>query len=87
MIGKGKPFTILKELINNYKKHLSDKFTPLLPNNIFALRDFENNTESEDKDETPNVALLKFIQNNGEYLREVVDGTSKDVVFSKRLEV
>ena len=32
------------------------------------------------------MALLKFIENNREYLRKVVDGTSKDVVFSERLE-
>ena len=85
-IGKGKPFTLLKELINNKKEHLSDKFTPLLPNDIFALSDSKDSTENEDKDESPNVALLKFIENNGEYLRKVVDGTSKDVVFSERLE-
>ena len=36
---------------------------------------------------TLKVALLKFIENNGECLRrKVVDGNSKDVVFSKRLE-
>ena len=39
VIGKGKPFTLLKELINNKKEHLSDKFTPLLPNNIFVISD------------------------------------------------
>ena len=33
---------------------------------------------------TLKVALLKFIENNGEYLRrKVVDGNSKDVVFQK----
>ena len=42
VIGKGKPFTLLKELINNKKEHLSDKFTPLLPNDIFALSDSED---------------------------------------------
>ena len=86
VIGKGKPFTLLKELINNKKEHLSDKFIPLLPNDVFALTDSEDSTENEDKDESSNVALLKFIENNGEYLRKVVDGTSKDVVFSERLE-
>ena len=69
VIGKGKPFTLLKELISNKKEHLSDKLTPLLPNDILALSDSENRTENEDKDETPNVALLKFTENNGEYLR------------------
>ena len=78
-----KTFTLLKELINNKKEHLSDKFTPLLPNDIFAVSDSEDSTENEAKDESPNVALLKFIDNNGEYLRKVVDGTSKDVVFQK----
>ena len=86
VIGKGKPFTLLKELINNKKEHLSDKFIPLLPNDVFTLTDSEDSTENEDKDESSNVALLKFIENNGEYLRKVVDGTSKDVVFSERLE-
>ena len=78
VIGKGKPFTLLKELINNKKEHLSDKFTPLLPNDIFALSDSEDSSENEDKDESPNAPLLKFIVNNGEYLRKVVDGSSKD---------
>ena len=86
VIGKGKPFTLLKELINNKKEHLSDKFTPLVPNDIFVLSDSEISTENENKDESPNVALLKFIGSNGEYLRKVVDGTSQDVVFSERLE-
>ena len=86
VIGKGKPFTLLKELINNKKEHLSDKFTPLLPNDIFALSDSKDSTENEDKDESPNVALLKFIEINEEYLRKVADGTSKDTVFSERLE-
>ena len=86
VIGKGKPFILLKEFINNKKEHLSDNFTPLLPNHIFALSDSGDGTENEDKDESTNLALLKFIENNGEYLRKVVDGTSKDVVFSGRLE-
>ena len=86
MIGKGKPFTLLKELINNKNEHLSDKFIPLLPNDVFTLTDSEDSTENEDKDESSNVALLKFIENNGEYLRKVVDDTSNDVVFSERLE-
>ena len=86
VIGKGKPFILLKELINNKKEHLSDNFTPLLPNHIFALSDSGDGTENEDKEESTNVALLKFIENNGEYLRKLVDGTSKDVVFSGRLE-
>ena len=30
--GKGKPFTLSKDLINNKKEYLSDKFTPLVPN-------------------------------------------------------
>ena len=86
VIGKGKPFTLLKELINNKKEYLSDKFIPLLPSDVFALTDSEDSTENEDKDESSNVALLKFIENSGEYLRKVVDGTSKDVLFSERLE-
>ena len=80
-----KTFRLLKELINNKKERLSDKFTPLLPNDIFALIDSEDSIENEAKDESPNVALLKFIENNGEYLRKVVDSTSKDVAFSERL--
>ena len=86
VIGNGKPFTLLKQLIDNKKEHLSDKFTPLVPNDIFVLSDSEISTENENKDESPNVALLKFIGSNGEYLRKVVDGTSQDVVFSERLE-
>ena len=48
VIGKGKPFTLLKELINNKKEHLSYKFTPLLPNDIFPLSDSEYSAENED---------------------------------------
>ena len=51
---------------------------------MFTLSDSANETEVED--DSPSVALLKFIESNGEYLREVVDGTSKDVVFPERLE-
>ena len=58
----------------------------LVPNDIFPLSDFEDSTGSEDKDEPPNVALLKFKGDNREYIRKVVDGTSKDVIFSERLE-
>ena len=75
VIGKGKPFILLKELINSKKEHLSDKFTPLVLNDIFAVSDSEDSTENEDKDDTPNVALGKFIENNKEYLRKVADGT------------
>ena len=50
VIGKGNPFTLLKELINNKKEHLSDKFIPLLPNDVFALTDSEDSTENEDKE-------------------------------------
>ena len=45
VIRKSKPFTLLKELIKNKKEHRSDKFTPLLPNDIFALSDSEDSTE------------------------------------------
>ena len=79
MIWKGKPFTLLKDLINNKKEHFSDKFTPLVPNDIFALSDPGESTEYENEDDSPKAS-------NGEYLRKVVDGTSKDVVFSLRLE-
>ena len=48
---------------------------------LFTLRDSEGSTDNENKDESPNVAWLKFIENNGEYLRKVVDGTSKKVAF------
>ena len=57
-----------------------------MPNSIFVLRDSDNSTENEEKDESPNVALQKFIENNGEYLRKVAEDTTKDVVFSERLE-
>ena len=85
MIGKGKPFTLLKDLISNKKEHLLDNFAPLVPN-IFALSDSEDSTENEDEDELPNVALLKLIESSGEYLRKIVDGTSKDVVFSESVK-
>ena len=85
-IGKDKPFTLLKELMNNKKEHPSDKFSSLVPNDIFVLSDSECSTENEDEDESPNVALLKSIENNGKYLRKVLDGTSKGVAFSERLE-
>ena len=86
IIGKSKPFTLLKDLINNKKEHLSDKFTPLVPIDIFALSDSDDSTENEDEDDSANVALLKLIETNGKYLRNVLDDTSKDVVFSERLE-
>ena len=41
---------------------------------------------NENKDESPNVALLKLIGSSEEYLRKAVDGASQDVVFSERLE-
>ena len=86
VIGKATPFTLLEELINNKKEHLSDKFTPLVPNDIFVLSDFEDSTENENKGQSPNVAWLKFIENNREYLRKIVDGTSENVLFPERLE-
>ena len=86
IIGKSKPFTLLKDLINNKKEHLSDKFTLLLPTDIFGLSDSDDSTENEDEDDSANVALLKLIESNGKYLRNVLDDTSKDVVFSERLE-
>ena len=86
VIREDKPLTLLKYLINNKKEPLSDKFTPLIPNDIFVLSDSEDSTENEDEDDSPNVVLLKLIERNREYLRKVVDGTSKDVVFSERLE-
>ena len=36
--GKGNPFTLLKELIHNKKEDFSDKFTPLVPNDVFPLK-------------------------------------------------
>ena len=56
LIVKVKPFTRLKDLINNKKEHLSDKFTPLVPNDIFVSSDFEDSTENENKGQAPNVA-------------------------------
>ena len=53
MTKKGKPFTLSKDLINNKKGHLSDKYTPLVPNDIFALGDSDSN-ENEDGDDSPN---------------------------------
>ena len=84
LIVKVKPFTRLKDLINNKKEHLSDKFTPLVPNDLFALSDSEDSTEYEHEDDSPNVALLKFIESKTEYLRKAMNGTSKDVAFSER---
>ena len=49
VIGNGKPFTLLKELIDNKKEHLSEKFTPLVPNDIFVLRDSEVSTKMKIK--------------------------------------
>ena len=49
VIGNGKPFTLLKELIDNKKQHLSEKFTPLVPNDIFVLRDSEVSTKMKIK--------------------------------------
>ena len=39
--GKSKLFTLSKYLTSNKKEHLPDKFTPLLPNDVFALSDSE----------------------------------------------
>ena len=48
--------------------NVSDKFTPLVPNdNIFALSGSEDSTENEDKDDSPNIALLKLIKSIEEY--------------------
>ena len=41
VIGKSKLFTLLKYLTSNKKEHDPDKFTPLLPNDVFALSDSE----------------------------------------------
>ena len=83
--GKGKPFTLLKDLINNKNEHLSDKFTPLVPNYTFALSDSKDNTGNEDEDDSPNVALLKFIESKGDVLNKGCEGTSKNVVFSEKI--
>ena len=72
VIREGKPFTLLKYLINNKKEHLSDKFIPLVQNDTFALSDSEDSTENEYEDDSANVALLKFIESNREYLRNVL---------------
>ena len=75
-ISKGKilePFTLLKDFINDKNEHLSDKFTPLVPNDIFALSGSsgsENNTENEDEDDSQNVALLKFIESKGDVFKK-----------------
>ena len=95
-----KLFTLLKDLTNNKNEHVSDKFTPLVPNDIFALSGSEDSTENEDEDDSPNIALLKLIKSIEEYLthsfpahpfsnpwkhHRVVDGTSKDVFFSEKI--
>ena len=77
-IGKGKSFTLLKYIIINKKEHLSDKFTPSVPNDVFALSNSKDSTENENEDDSTNATLLKFIESNGEYLGKAVDGTSKD---------
>ena len=51
--GKGKPFTLSKDLINNKKEYLSDKFTPLVPND-FALSKSEDSTKHEGEFGSPN---------------------------------
>ena len=83
--GKGKPFTLSKDLINNKQEYLSDKFTPLVPNDVFALSNSEDSTKHEGEFGSPNAALLKFVKPNGEYLRTVVNGTTKDIIFSEKL--
>ena len=41
----------------------------------------------DSEDDSPNVALLKFIESNVEYLRNVGHGASiKDIVFSERFQ-
>lgn len=52
--GKGKPFTLSKDLINNKKEYLSDKFTPLVPNDVFALSKSEDSTKHEGEFGSPN---------------------------------
>ena len=67
------PFTLLKNFINDKNERLSDKFTPLVSNDIFALSGSsgsENNTENEDEDDSPNVALLKFIESKGDVFKK-----------------
>ena len=51
---KGKPFTLSKDLINNKKESLSDKFTPLVPNDVFALSKSEDSTKHEGEFGSPN---------------------------------
>ena len=76
VIGKGKPFTLLQDIINNKREHLSDKFTPSVPNDVLTLSDCEDVTENEDEDDLPNAILIRFIESQEEYLRKVADGTS-----------
>ena len=52
VIGKGKSFTLLKDLLNNKKEHLSGKFTLLVPNDIFVSSDPEDSTENENEDDS-----------------------------------
>ena len=53
---------------------------------VFLGTNSEDAIENEDEDDSPNAALLKFIAGNRENLRKDADGTSKDVVFTERLQ-
>ena len=85
-IGKGDPFTLLKDLINERKESTCAGFT-LGPNDIFTSSDSEDAVEYNEKISSPNENLSKFIIENGEYLRAVVDGSNKDPFeYSDRLK-
>ena len=60
MIGKGKSFTLLKDLINDKKEHFSDKFTPLVQNYIFTFSDSEDTTENKDEDQFTKFSFTKI---------------------------
>ena len=85
-IGKGDPFTLLKDLINERKESTCAGLT-LGPNDIFTSSDSEDAVEYNEKISSPDENLIKFIMENGEYLRAVVDGSNKDPFeYSDRLK-
>ena len=53
---------------------------------VFLDINSEDAIENEDEDDSLNAALLKFIAGNRANLRKDADGTSKDVVFTERLQ-
>ena len=66
--------------LSTIKKNFWQICTIRVTNNKFALSDSKDSTENEAEHNSPNVALSVY----EEYLRMVVDGTRKDVVFFQK---